>query len=207
MQRTKTRPTRGVTVARNVAFAVLAALAVTWAGYLDLFAGGVWRHWVVPVILLAPVTLVAMTAFVWRERAPRAIGVGAAGLAIFFLFVPWHPRKVFVARLYSIEEGMTVDEVEAILGGYTKGHGWAIPDQPPPHDLGSPEETERVTQELLRDAEARYRPPEYPDGEARAHATGTMIYRWNTTSASYNADWGQVEFVDGKVVAVEFRPD
>lgn len=181
MHDTRSRPSRRGTVARTATMAVLAALALAWAATFDLFAAGARHHWLVPVITLTPVGLVALLAFASRERALRAAGAGLAVLAVLLTLVPWHPRKVFAARLDSIEKGMTVDEVEAIIGGYIKGHGWAIPDELPP--------------------------PEYPEGEARAHATGTMIYRWNTTSASYNADWGKVEFQDGKVVAVDFLPD
>jgi hypothetical protein len=199
------------TIVWTITLALLGLAAVAWAGWLDLELAGDWRNWIVPVVMFAPTALVTVLALASRRRASRVVGFLTVALVIFVVRVPWTPRKLFVMRLHSIDEGMGVDEVEAIMAGYVKGNGWATPDMPPlpmlgPGEQHSPQAIEAVEQSV-RDAQARYESPEYPEGEERAHATGTMIYRWNTTDSSYNADWGIVEFKDGKVVAVTFSPD
>jgi hypothetical protein len=79
-----------------------------------------------------------------------------------------------------VRPGMTVDEVEAVMGGYIKGMGqkWG--------GAGN---------------------SAYPEGAERDRATGIMTYRWNDSNPAYNADWGQVTFEHGRVVKVEFLPD
>jgi len=34
-----------------------------------------------------------------------------------------------------------------------------------------------------------------------------MTYRWNDTDGAYDADWGRVHFVDGRVTRREFLGD
>ena len=95
-----------------------------------------------------------------------------------FLFPP-EGQTIFRERLSTIRAGMTVDEVEKIMGQYSKGLGKGVP--------GGVEE--------------------YPTGESRLTATGTMYYRWNTSDGRYDWDLGEVTFKDGKVTTVEFLPD
>ena len=194
-----------------VVLVVFALLALAWALELDRFSGGAWRHWPGLVFTLAPAGLVAAASIASQRRWLRWFGATTLALALLAVVTPWHPRKVFVACVRRIEVGMSVDEVEAIMAGYTKGNGWAIPAEPPlrmlgPHEEHAPEALEAQAARV-REAGARYQAPQYPEGEERTRATGTMIYRWCTTDASYNADWGVVEFVDGKVIKAEFWPD
>jgi hypothetical protein len=112
-----------------------------------------------------------------RRRWMLVASVLAAALVVAMLASPWHSRKRFIWDLYSVQTGMTVDEVEAIMGRYTKGAGkkWG------------------------QSAAA------FPEGEERDRATGIMTYRWN--DSDYDSDWGQVKFEQGRVVGVEFLPD
>lgn len=47
-------------------------------------------------------------------------------IAILYL-IPSSPRKPFLRDLKRVKQGMTFDQVEAIMGNYIKGTGW------PPH--------------------------------------------------------------------------
>ena len=106
-------------------------------------------------------------------------GLALAVLLYFgMMLTPWHPRKQFIAKLNSIQVGMTIDEVDQIMDGYMLGFGRGL---------------DRVV-------------PAYPTGEERKVAKGNMTYRWSK-SASYNADWGRVFFEEGRVVKTEFLPD
>lgn len=165
----------------GVLFAVALVGGLGLAALLERVAVVTWDALplalVIPAVLAAP-ALVAAAA----TRRRRAVAVWAVGLsAVLALYVlPWHPRKQFVWDLYSIRPGMSVAEVEAVMGGYIKGAGrkWG-------GDGGAA----------------------YPAGEAAGTATGTMTYRWNATDWEYDADWGQVEFAAGRVVGVRFLGD
>jgi hypothetical protein len=128
-------------------------------------------------------------AVVWvcRRRWMTTTYVAACAVVLVLAFVPWHPRKRFVWDLHSVEPGMTVDEVEAVMGRYMKGAGkkWAVPGV----------------------SEALVVAPAFPAADERAHATGTMTYRWDDSDGGYDSDWGQVTFADGRVVEVRFLPD
>ena len=123
----------------------------------------------------------ALGILVARRRGWMLVAYALAVAAVIaVLMSPWHPRKRFVWDLHSVQPGMTVDEVEAILGQYPKGAGkkWG----------GSGT-------------------ADYPDGPERARVTGTMTYRWNVSDPAYDSDWGQVTFAQGRVVEVRFLPD
>jgi len=89
-------------------------------------------------------------------------------------------RQVFIHDLTSLRIGMSVDEVEHVMGRYIKGAGpkWGM-----------------VTEAT------------YPHGKERMRANGTMTYRWNASDGRYDSDWGQVTFENGRVVKTEFLPD
>ncbi len=206
------RPRRWQRGATGVVLAVLALTAIAsalwWSAEIDVFAAGS-REFVlilgfaalgwVPAVLL---TYLAGRRWVRRVHAAAWVAV------VVMVFVPWHPRKRFVRDLDSLRVGMTVDEVETVMGRYVKGRGpqWQLPAGPGPRVLG-PGEVRPADEQAALDAAVRaaydaYEEPEYPGGDERAHATGTMTYRWCD-----NSDWGQVEFRDGRVVHVEFLPD
>jgi hypothetical protein len=164
---------------------VTACGALGWALMLDVFGAGAWRSHSGLAVALAPSGFVLLLALVSGNARGRWAALAGLLAAVILIYVPWHPRKVFVLDLDSVHRGMTVDEVEAVMGKYVKGVGakWVVPGGVAPSPDG------------------------YPEGDQRAHASGRMTYRWCTTDSAYDADWGQVEFLDGKVVRVEFLPD
>jgi hypothetical protein len=172
------------TTRRIAAIALTGMFVLLVAGYiavglvLDLFQGGTDLS-MAALLAAGGAPLVLLAAWLGRRWM---IGVSLAGILLVALLslTCWHPRKVFVRDVESVQVGMTVDEVEDILGGYIKGKGAKF-FQP--------------------------RPPAYPTGEERRHATGVMTYRWNDHDAAYDADWGRVHFVGGRVTRREFLGD
>jgi hypothetical protein len=190
-------------------FVVLATLAVAWVVALEWVVAAAWLSPVGWAIAMSPATLLVlftMTPVYAKKTKVRSISCGAFVLAALVVLVPWNARKRFVHDVFSVRVGMSVDEVEAIMGGYIKGAGaaWQLPQAPDPRVASEPEGDAGV--ELARARFASYRAPDYPRGELRRYFTGTMTYRWSTLAA-YNADWGPVEFVAGKVTKVDFLPD
>jgi hypothetical protein len=177
-------------------FAVVVALAVAWVVVFDGFVGAAWLHPLGWGFALAPVTLLAACSWTLsRSRAVRWGSGGAVLLAVLVVLAPWNARKRFVDDLFSVQQGMSVDDVEARLGRYHRGPGakWRVPPEP---------------ESAKRDADDRDDPndPHDPEGIARRPFTGTRTYRWST-AAQYDSDWGQVRFVNGRVVHVAFLPD
>ena len=95
-------------------------------------------------------------------------------------FVDWDSRKPFLKDLFRVKEGMTVSEVEQIMGGYMTGGG--VP-------LGSP--GTRLDGRVVASGEP---------------VTGTISYR-HTNEGWGNSDWGVVTFESGRVVETRFFPD
>lgn len=94
------------------------------------------------------------------------------------LFVPGTSRQRFVKDLRSIRPGMTIVQVEAIMGRYN-----SVPDAVP--------NTQRL-----------------PSGELILIRRDLAIYRHaGGDDAAFNADGGTVNFKNGRVVDVEFSPD
>jgi hypothetical protein len=188
---TRTPASARVRAAFALVFVVLLAAAALLALALDvdLFVAADGRPLarVVQFGFTFALTIPALLAAFWRDRRTWKFAAYVAALAalVTLIFMPWHPRKRFVRDLYSLDSGMTVDEVEAVMGGYMKGAGkkWVVPG----------------------DSAASTAGPAFPAGDERAHATGTMTYRWD--DSDYDSDWGQVTFADGRVVKVEFLPD
>lgn len=188
----------------------LLLLAVAWVVALELVITAAWLHPIGWALALAPAALLVVVTCTppWATK-PRArwLSAGSLLLGALVVLVPWNGRKQFVHDVFSVRVGMTVDEVETVMAGYIKGAGpqWQMPEEPGPRVRAT---DEREEEPAPRDAPAvpPYREPGYPSGPARRHFTGTMTYRWST-AASYNADWGLVHFVDGKVAKVEFLAD
>jgi hypothetical protein len=193
-------------------FLVLLAAPAVFAVQLDVFAASTpdaWRHLIV-VAFGASLALPALAiALYTRTRGMRITWLATWAVLLVVVFVPWHPRKRFASDLFSIEPGMTVDEVEAVLRGYMKGRGrkWVVPDGSPPPCLGPGETPDPDVEARVRRAQEAYVAPRYPTGDERADATGTMTYRWNDSDEAYDSDWGVVTFEHGRVVSVEFMPD
>ena len=163
--------------ASAVVFLVAVAGWLWFAGALDVFVGTGLNWWIAGFLLVMSLVL---TPFVALHFARWKLVVYGLALVLYLVMalMPWHPRKAFIYKLNSIQVGMTIDEVEQIMDGYMLGYGRGM---------------DRVV-------------PEYPEKEERKTATGNMVYRWSTSSA-YNADWGIVNFEDGKVISTEFLPD
>jgi hypothetical protein len=197
-------------IASWVVFAIGTAIGVAWVVAFDCIVAAAWLHPIGWAMALAPIaTLAAFTLTPIGATRPHArwAACGALLLGVMVILVPWNERKRFLHDLHSVRAGMSVDEVEAVMGGYIKGMGaqWELPLGPDPFGHGADEPHVADAHAAARAAAAAYRAPEFPTGARRAHATGTMTYRWNVTE--YNADWGQVEFVNGKVVNIAFWPD
>jgi len=117
---------------------------------------------------------------------------------VLALAVPIHvvtsSRGRFLRDLYSIQPGMTVEEVEAIMAGYIQGTGF------PANPYSEGEEDELVDLGTGR----RFHTVDTPEGEMEI--VGSKVYR-HSDDGAYNADWGIVEFEHGRVVSVSFSPD
>ena len=208
---TRKATSRIVQVLGWVVFGVVVMIAVAWVVVLDLFVAAAWLQPIGWALALAPVTLLTLLSLTHLYRTKPKAKWGTCGaflLSVLVVLVPWNPRKRFVHDLFSVRAGMSVDEVEAVMVGYMKGAGakWQTPQGSAPPVRGPDDPRDAAAAERARAAFATYREPEYPAGEGRLHVTGTMTYRWST-DAKYDADWGQVGFVDGKVAKVEFLPD
>ena len=162
----------------STALFLLAIAGWLWfAASMDVFVGTGWDLFLAGFVFGPGLFVVP---FVLLHFARWKLVVCALVILLCFgmMLTPWHPRKQFIAKLNSIEVGMTIDEVEQIMDGYMLGFGRGL---------------DRVV-------------PAYPTGEERKVTTGNMTYRWST-AASYNADWGRVFFEEGRVVKTEFLPD
>ncbi len=121
--------------------------------------------------------------------------LGAFILSLLLLhFVDWSTRKPFLRDFRRVEVGMTMGEVETIMGGYMKGTGWRFPRGPAPKVTGpgQPEPDMSVYGD----------PDDWPEFELE----DAITYRHSELGA-YNSDWGVVRFKDGMVVATEFLRD
>jgi hypothetical protein len=70
-------------------------------------------------------TLVLLPFLIRRPSGLKFIIHGLLVLSLLILYlVPWNSRKPFLRDLDRVTVGMTVSEVETIMGGYMKGTGW-----------------------------------------------------------------------------------
>lgn len=186
-------------------------MAVAWIVALDFVVAAAWLPPIGWALALTPVTLLALVSLVPPGRTNASVkwlSWSAVLAGVLVVLVPWNQRKRFVHDVHSVRVGMSVDEVEAILGGYIHGAGpkWQGPPGPDPLVRGLDDPQDPTATEQAEAAFAAYPEPEYPAGPARRHATGVMTYRWST-DWKYDSDWGLVHFLVGRVVKVEFLPD
>jgi hypothetical protein len=118
-------------------------------------------------------------------------GVFVASLVVLYA-VPWNSRKVFLHDLDKVRTGMSVEEVESIMGTYMKGTGW------PAGPASSSDTLTEVGTGI------RVRTSVSPSGELEVD--DSIVYR-HSNDAAFNSDWGIVKFKDGKVVETVFMPD
>ena len=70
-------------------------------------------------------------------RLRRAVLLLAFAGSVFGISaIPWTTRKPFLRDLYSLSTGMTVAEVDAVMGGYIRGTGWPSNPLVPGNDGG-----------------------------------------------------------------------
>lgn len=117
--------------------------------------------------------------------SPRRVKLLILGLLVVVLFsirlVDWNSRKPFLKDLYRIKEGMTVEQVEQIMGGYMGGICEPT-HSPDPSDGQQAIETAALAE---------------PD---------RAVYR-HTDEGWGNSDWGEVTFEEGRVAEIQFLPD
>jgi hypothetical protein len=132
--------------------------------------------------LYAAFWVLVMLLLLWGAPARRKVLiVGALALIMVSMrFVDWNSRKPFLRDLYRIKKGMTAAQVDQIMGDYMTG-GAVSPGNP----------GIRLDGRLVEQGE---------------QATGMISYR-HTTEGWGNSDFGEVTFVNGRVVNVHFSPD
>ncbi|MGD9781754.1 MAG: hypothetical protein AB7V14_06320 [Kiritimatiellia bacterium] len=116
-----------------------------------------------------------------------------ACLAILYL-VPWNTRKPFLRDLEKVQMGMTVDQVEEIMGRYKKGTGWPV----------MPGTTSPTGQ--LADAASGIAMATSNSLSGELVIRDSMTYR-HSEKGAFNSDWGVVRFSNGMVAAKVFMPD
>jgi hypothetical protein len=208
---------------------VVAIGSVAWTIFFDRITGNAWLSPIAIAVALAPILVVLGAPHLSRIGSPRIrsarvrarmllrrrteyqLSVGrsvcwcALIISVIVLRVEWHPQKTFLRHLWSVREGMSVDDVEFIMGRYMKGAGasWHLPEFDPLVRGAEPVGAEVEGQHARS---IPYRQPSYGHGENRRRFSGVMIYRWST-EAKFNADWGHITFAEGVVVKVKFYGD
>jgi hypothetical protein len=140
-------------------------------------------------------TLILLPLLLWKASWPKYVCYALMILSLGVLyFVPWNSRKPFLRDFEKIRIGMTLSEVEMIMGDYIKGTGWQA--------LRSTE-TSMATPTVLS-SDITMKTSDNPSGELEIQ--DTIVYR-HSNEGAYNSDWGVVKFEDGKVVGKTFLPD
>ncbi len=126
--------------------------------------------------------LMGALLLVGSPRREKLLILGLLVLVLFSIrFVDWNSRKPFLKDFYRVREGMTVEQVEQIMGSYMGGTCC------PAHPLGLPDGKQTAETEELA----------VPD---------RAVYR-HTNEGWGNSDWGEITFEKGQVVKIEFLPD
>jgi hypothetical protein len=139
-------------------------------------------YWQVAAIYAAFWILIGALLLVGSPRREKLLILGLLVVALLSVrFVDWNSRKPFLKDLYRVQEGMTVEQVEQIMGHHMVGSGW------PADPLGLP----------TRSAVAGTEDLTQPD---------RLVYR-HTNEGWGNSDWGEIRFQEGRVVEIRFLPD
>jgi hypothetical protein len=116
---------------------ILVGYPIAWWLYamvLALFAGGLLRIRPLP------------------QQRRRLLGFAGVCVVVAVLhLVPWSIRKTFLRDLHRVRPGMTVGEVEAIMGGYL--HGTGLPPNPFGPPTGPPPNPTIVSARVYRHTE------------------------------------------------------
>lgn len=137
-----------------------------------------------------------LAPFLFRHptRIKYGIYFGLIVCLVILYFVPWNTRKPFLRDLDKVQIGMTVDQVENIMGRYITGTGWPVMP-----GASSP------TGQLIDVASGiTLATSNSPSGEILIR--DSITYR-HSNDGAFNSDWGVVRFSNGFVVAKEFMPD
>ena len=163
----------------------LLAIAIWFALSIYLIldvAFAVSVYWQVVAIYAAFWVLVGALLLVGSPGREKLLILGLLVVALFSIrFVDWNSRKPFLKDLYRVQEGMTIAEVEQIMGDYMGGICY------PDHSLGLP----------ARESAAEVEELALPD---------RAVYR-HTSEGWGNSDWGEIWFEKGRVKEVRFLPD
>jgi hypothetical protein len=138
-------------------------------------------------------TAVLLPFLLWRPSVLK-IRIYMLFLAALIILhaVPWNSRKVFLRDFDKVRVGMTVEEVEAVMGKYIKGTGWPA----------GPSTTRQVLTEVGTGISMKTY--ESPTGELGIQ--DSVVYR-HSNDGAFNSDWGIVRFQEGRVVWKDFMPD
>lgn len=177
-----------------LAVAVLTSLAVAFAALVEIGAAVCGSAKMFTAYGLFWTFVLAPFLFRHPTRIKFRVYAGLIVCLIILYVVPWNSRKPFLRDLDKIQIGMTVDQVEIIMGRYMKGTGWpAIPGSKSP------------TGQLVEvGAGGTLATSNSPSGELVIQ--DSITYR-HSNDGAFNSDWGVVKFNDGKVVAKKFMPD
>ena len=137
-----------------------------------------------------------LAPFLFRHptRIKYGIYVGLIICLVILYLVPWNTRKPFLRDLEKVQIGMTVDQVEVIMGRYMTGTGWPV----------MPGAASPTGQLIDASSGLTMATSNSPSGEMVIR--DSITYR-HSNDGAFNSDWGVVRFSNGFVVAKEFMPD
>jgi hypothetical protein len=139
-------------------------------------------YWQFVAIYAAFCVLVGLLLLVGSPKREKLLILGLLVIVLFSLrFVDWNSRKPFLRDLYRVQEGMSLEQVEEIMGEYMGGA--CCPAEP----LGLSDGQEAGEAEQMA-------PPD------------RLVYR-HTNEGWGDSDWGEVHFENGRVVEVQYLPD
>ena len=127
-------------------------------------------------------------------RIKYGIYVGLIICLAILYSVPWNTRKPFLRDLDKVQIGMTVDQVEKIMGQYMQGTGWPV----------MPGASSPTGQLVDAASDITLATSNSPSGELVIR--DSITYR-HSNKGAYNSDWGVVRFSNGIVTAKVFMPD
>jgi CBS domain-containing protein len=154
------------------------------------------------VIHRGPLSYLAFLAFwtvmmgavvLWRPgRLVGGVFAAAIVLLVLFYYLPTSETQRFLKDLQMVEAGMTVAEVEQVMGGYMKGTGWpALADE---------------GESTLSEVGSTRQWTTFRTSEGEMAIKNTLVYRYSNSAAN-NSSWGLVYLEDGRVVGIDFAPD
>ncbi len=173
--------------------------------FISLFAVAFAAFWEVGVAVCASALIFALYGLFWtlillplllRKASVSKYGIYALLVVslVALYVVPWNSRKSFLRDFSEIRIGMTVSEVELIMGNSIRGTGWptlpsSVSSTQTPMESGLDPTIQTVNQ---------------PHGDLEIQ--DSIVYR-HSNEGAFNSDWGVVQFKDGKVTNKVFLPD